>query len=68
MLKTPTQNNVKIYVKYLPLIGLLSSIILLVYFFCIERVNYDIGWGILYCMMPFLIYSVTSLIIKKKKT
>ncbi|CAI7727659.1 MULTISPECIES: helix-turn-helix domain-containing protein [Bacteria] len=61
MLDNKAKNNLKVYVKLLPWIGLFCSIVLSIYFFVIEGVNYDIGWAVLYCLMPFLIFTAISI-------
>lgn len=61
MLDDKTKNNMKTYIKLLPWTGLISGAILAFYYFVIEGVDYDIGWAILYCLVPFFVFTAISI-------
>ncbi len=56
------KDNLKKYYQQLPLTGLITSIVLFILFYFILDINSNFFSLILYCLLPFIIYTLTSII------
>lgn len=58
------KNNLKTYYKYLPIIGLITSLLVFIMFYFVFKQQDNIIIIIIYSLIPFLIYSLVSFINK----
>lgn len=61
MLVKEMMENFKKYVFIMPFVGLFVSLLLFVYFFGIIGVEGSIWAAVLYCALPFLMYTILCL-------
>ncbi len=56
------KKNLETYYKYLPIIGIITSILVFIMFYFIFKQQENITIIIIYSLLPFLIYSLISII------